>query len=154
MDDTLGGALESMALSIGALCGLPEFAPLYLPSESAPAEVETVQGTIGTSAAEPGVIRGRNDVRAQFKSLPEPEPEPTPAPGIVVAGVLYAGGAFAPGLRVDGERLELRSAAVRTAREKVIAAVLDDLLLRSRLRDRWGLRSADAPSDESFFLPL
>src|SRR5215475_2857032 len=124
MDDTVGDALESLALAIGALCGLPEFAPLFLPSESTLAEVETVQGTFGASAAEPGAIRGRNDVQAQFTFLPTLEPESTPAPGIVVAGLIYAWGAFAPVLGADDNRLELRSAAVRTAQEKVIASVL------------------------------
>jgi hypothetical protein len=155
MDDVLRNAIESLALSIGALCGLPGFAPtlLFLPLESAPAEVETVQGTSRTSAAEPGAIRGRNDVHVQFKFLPKPEAKPTHMPGSVVESVLWARGTFVPGV-CDGERLEVRSTAVRTAREKVIAVVLEDVLLRSRLRDRWGLRSADAPSDESFFANL
>jgi hypothetical protein len=43
---------------------------------------------------------------------------------------------------------------VRTAQEKVIASILEDALLLGRLSNRWGFRSADAPSDESFLANL
>jgi hypothetical protein len=151
MDDALGNAIESLALSLGALYGLPEFTPLILLSKSALAQVETVQGTAGTSAAAPGAIRGKDDVEARFKFPQESRAGPTTSPNVVVASMLYTGGAFVPRSDVDTERLKLRSAAVETTREKVIEAVLNDARLHSRLRDSWRLRPADAPSDESFF---